>query len=77
MKDSKELELISKIGVGIKTLRKELSITQLDLAIASGLDVRQIQRMEAGRTSPTLKTLIKLANSFEMNIFEFFEHIKK
>jgi len=32
--------------------------------------------MEAGRTSPTLKTLIKIAKSFEMNVFDFFEEIK-
>lgn len=76
MKDSEELELINQIGKGIKSLRKEHGMTQLDLSVTSELDVRQIQRMEAGRTSPTLKTLIKISKSFKMNVFEFFEKIK-
>lgn len=75
MEDSEEQELIKVLQKGVKELREEYSMTQLDLAVKSGLDVRQIQRMEAGKTSPTLKTLIKVAKSFNMNVFEFFEKL--
>jgi len=40
------------------------------------LDVRQIQRLERGHTSPTLKTLYKLLKDFNKTFEEFFREIE-
>ena len=63
-------ELIQKVGKRVYNLRKEYNMTQLDLAIKSDIDERQIQRLENGHTSPTLKTLYKIANAFNISLAE-------
>ena len=55
---------IKEIGKRILELRKEQGMTQLDLATASDIDERQVQRLERGHTSATLKTLVYLLNEF-------------
>lgn len=63
---------IKKIGIRIRELRIERKMTQLDLAIASNIDVRQIQRVEASHTSPTIKTLYKVAKGFDVEVNTLF-----
>lgn len=63
---------ISKVGARIRELRLEQGLTQLDLAIKSNVDERQIQRLENGETSPTLKTLYKVSRGLEIDLSAFF-----
>jgi len=75
-----EPELIQfnkQIGDRIRALRKERNMTQLDLAAKSNIDERQIQRLEATHTFPTLKTLFKVIHGLEMNFPEFFTFPEK
>ncbi len=76
--EEQELKLFIKdIGKRIRELRKERDMTQLDLAIKSNIDERQIQRLEASRTSPTLKTLYKVIKGLSLDFktfFDFFEN---
>ena len=73
----KELDIyIHKIGQHIQHLRIEKKMTQLDLSIETDIDVRQIQRLEKGHTSPTLKTLYKLLKGFDKTFEEFFSEIE-
>lgn len=58
-------DFIKKVGLQIKKLRKERKLTQLDLAIKSDMEESALQRIEAGRTNPTLKTLLKISNALE------------
>lgn len=58
-------DFIKKVGLRIKKLRKEQKLTQLDLAIKSDMEENALQRIEAGRTNPTLKTLLKIINALE------------
>ena len=51
-------------------------MTQLDLSIKTDIDVRQIQRLERGHTSPTLKTLYKLIKGLDKTFTEFFSEIE-
>ncbi|MFC5044111.1 helix-turn-helix domain-containing protein [Aquimarina hainanensis] len=67
---------IRKVGDRIKSLRKEQGMTQLDLATSSDIDVRQIQRLENGHTSATLKTLLKVTNGLNIGILDFFDFLK-
>jgi len=64
-------EFIKKIGIRIRKLRLEKNMTQLDLAIASNIDERQIQRLEASHTSPTIKTLYKVARGLDVEVYFF------
>tara|TARA_Y200000002_G_scaffold187145_1_gene154492 strand:+ start:2548 stop:2733 length:186 start_codon:yes stop_codon:yes gene_type:complete len=51
-------------------------MTQQDLSIKTDIDVRQIQRLESGHTSPSLKTLFKLLKGFNKTFEEFFREIE-
>lgn len=63
--------LIKKVGLRIKELRKARGMTQFDLAIKSDMEENALQRIEAGRTNPTLKTLLKIVNG--LDDVEFYE----
>jgi transcriptional regulator with XRE-family HTH domain len=74
--NQKQNELfISSIGAQIKSYRKLHNMTQLDLAIKADIDVRQIQRLERGHTSATLKTLLKLMSGMDTDLGSFFQQI--
>ena len=54
-------DFLTKLGRRIIEIRNEKGIRQIDLAIDSELDDGSLRRIEAGRTNPTVKTLIKIA----------------
>ena len=64
--------VITLVGNRIRDLRKEQGMTQLDLATKSDIDERQVQRLERGHTSATLKTLLKISKGLGVTIFDFF-----
>ena len=47
-------------------------MTQLDLAIKSGMEENAVQRLETARTSPTIKTLYKIAKGLGVEFAELF-----
>ena len=49
------------IGEAIRTRRKQLSITQLDLAEITGLQRQTISRVEAGNGAVTIATVARIA----------------
>lgn len=51
----------------IKKARTEAGLTQVQLAEKMGCSQQEIQRWEAGRVSPTAKTLKKLAEAIGCN----------
>ena len=61
------------VGKQISTLRKQLKITQAVLASKAGMEESALQRIEAGRTNPTIKTLFKVAIALDVNIKVLFE----
>ena len=63
---------IKDIGIRIRELRKERKMTQLDLAIKSNIDERQVQRLERGHTSATIKTLYKITKGLNVDFVTFF-----
>lgn len=66
---------IQAMGAEIKAYRNTHNMTQLDLAIKADIDVRQIQRLERGHTSATLKTLLKLMSGMDTDLSRFFQQI--
>jgi transcriptional regulator with XRE-family HTH domain len=72
LKDKELAELILSIGMRIRELRKEQNMTQLDLAVKSGMEENAVQRLEKARTSPTIKTLHKIAKGLDVEFIELF-----
>ena len=66
-KDDDEFMLL--FGKRVKFLRSEKKISQTDLAVMADLEKSAIQRIERGYNS-TIKTLIKLANAFDISVSE-------
>ncbi|MBR2613995.1 MAG: helix-turn-helix transcriptional regulator [Clostridia bacterium] len=59
----KELLYLSK---NLKELRKEMGLTQKEVAIELGITYQSYQAYELGITIPTLQNFIKLAKLFEV-----------
>jgi len=76
--DKKEISLlvakkIVSIGIKVRMRRKELGLTQLDLAFFSCSDTSVISEIERGVSSGmTLYTLIKISKVLEMTEDELF-----
>lgn len=56
------------LGERIKQLRKEKNWMQSDLSERIGADSRQISRYENNKIVPTLETVIKIAEVFDVTI---------
>ena len=69
---------LETIGSKIKELRRNRHLSQEELADIINVNFRTIQRIETGRNVPSLETLSKLAQAFEINIRDFFnfEYLK-
>ncbi len=59
-----------KLGYKIKYERRKRKISQLNLALKTGLTTRTVSRIECGTIDPKLSTLIKIASAFEIDITE-------
>ena len=56
------------IGKRIAELRKERELSQVDLALKSGLDKGHIARIELGRYSVGIDTLQKIADALDVKL---------
>lgn len=66
-------EIFKKIGLKIKLLRIERMISQQDLAAACNFEKSNLARIEAGRTNPTVATLLKICQVLEVPISQLFD----
>lgn len=60
------------IGEIIRKLRHERSLSQGDIEKRTGLLRCYLSRVENGHTVPSLETLIKIANAFDLSLAAFF-----
>ena len=67
-----EVELRLYLGQRVKYLRRLASLTQARLAEKTNLSVNYISEIETGITSPTLKTLLKIAQELNVEVKELF-----
>ena len=63
------------VGKQICILRKQLKLTQASLASCAGMEESALQRIEAGRTNPTIKTLYKVSKALNVDIKDLFENL--
>ena len=75
MENHKGLRPQDIIGKQIYTLRKKLKLTQASLASSAGMEESALQRIEAGRTNPTIKTWYKVSKALNVDIKDLFKNL--
>ena len=63
-------EELIKLGNRIKQLRKNKNLTLSALCYRNGLEPSTVSRIEAGVVEAKYLTLIKLANAFDLELYE-------
>lgn len=63
----------SPVGMKIRGLRRQLRITQSELATRIGVQQSDLSRMERGKYRVSLDTLFRILGEFNMSVSEFFE----
>jgi transcriptional regulator with XRE-family HTH domain len=71
-----KLILSRKIGERVVDIRKEKRMSQRDLAFACGKDPQSIERVENGKSCPTVWYLFELSQVLEVSLSEFFDEGK-
>jgi len=56
------------VGKQIRLLRKRFKITRSVLVSKANMEESALQRIEAGRTNPTIKTLFKISNALNVEL---------
>ena len=69
------MEFIDNFGELIRSLRKKRGISQLHLSEVAGLDRTYISMLECNKKSPTLSTLIKIAEALEIKPSEILKRL--
>ncbi len=72
---SNEKEIAIRIGIRIKELRMRANLSQIELAFRCNFEPSNLNRIEAGRTYPTIKTLCKIANGLEVPFYKLTDGI--
>ena len=72
-----EAELRLQLGERVKYFRQLSKFTQAQLAEKADLSVNYVSEIETGMASPTLKTLLKLAQALNVEIEELFNFGKR
>ncbi|OKP98721.1 helix-turn-helix domain-containing protein [Paenibacillus sp. P46E] len=75
MPDESKSELVKKIGERIRRLRKEMNLSQEQLAERSGLHTNYVGQVERGEKNLTLETLEKVAGGLDISLEEIFRYI--
>ncbi len=60
-------------GKRVKHLRRIKKLTQAQLAEITNLSVNYISQIETGQASPAFETVVRLANSLDVEIKELFD----
>lgn len=74
--DNQLNEVLDTIGKNIVSRRKELNLTQEDLAFTADIDRTYIGYIENGKQNVTVSVLCKIANALNINIKDLFEDDK-
>ena len=69
----KHSDYFKKVGKNIKKLRLEKGMKQIELAYQCDFERQNMQRIEAGKTNVTLKTLLIISESLEVDITDLFK----
>jgi len=71
MQEKSYEKFLERIAGNIARIRKARGLTQEDM-IQHNYSYRHYQRIESGRNAPNLQTLHRLAQTFKVDVKEFF-----
>jgi transcriptional regulator with XRE-family HTH domain len=63
---------IKELGLKVREIRLSKGLTQLELSIDSGVPLSQIGAIESGKINTTVRTLIKLSDSLNIQLKDLF-----
>jgi transcriptional regulator with XRE-family HTH domain len=66
-------DVCERFGERLKALRKKRGLSQIDLAVHTGLSRTFISDLEVGRKEPCLRTLEILALGFKLSLGELLD----
>jgi len=67
--------LTKGVGARIRLYRKKKRLSLTDLSRLTGIAASNLSSIELSKTSPTLNTLIKIADAFEMQVGAFLDEM--
>lgn len=59
-----------------KSEEAEINLTQADIAYGAGISVRYYNKLENGKTLPTIDTLAKIADTYKMSLADICKQIE-
>jgi transcriptional regulator with XRE-family HTH domain len=73
MTNPKNEEFLKMIGTNVRKIRTENNITMDSLSFESGIEYRQIGRIERGEVNTTVMSLFRIAKVLKTDIRNFFD----
>jgi len=70
------VDKIQMIGIRIAEIRKQKGLTQEALAGKMGVSPKYLSSIERGKENPTLKMLVNLADTLEIDLGQIFTFIQ-
>ena len=70
------MDKIQMIGIRIAEIRKQKGLTQEALAGKMGVSPKYLSSIERGKENPTLKMLVNLADTLEIDLGQIFTFIQ-
>lgn len=71
---NKEKAYIILLGKRIVHLRKERNMMQIELAAILNIEDSALRRIESGRTNPTIKTLLRIAEALDVALIDLLHY---
>jgi len=71
------LDIEQAFGFVIKKYRTELSMSQEELALESGLDRTYISMLERGKRRPTINTLFSISSTLNVRPYKLIKEIEE
>ncbi len=65
-------EVDQEIGAGLRRLRRERSLSLIDLSARTNLSIGFLSQIERGKSSPTLRALVSMADALGVGLGDLF-----
>jgi transcriptional regulator with XRE-family HTH domain len=65
-----EARIYAEIGRRVRAARTRAGLSQQDASIKAGMSYRWWQRLEAGESGPTVRTLIRIADALGIGFWD-------
>ena len=69
----KEPRVQLAIGQRVKAARHLAGMTQRQVSEAAGIEFRRYRRLEAGAVNPTVRTLLRVAEAMQLNLWRLLD----